>query len=148
MEKIIKGIIFMVPNYIHRKREFYSSERINRSLEKFGMKADDNEPLVETWAFNEVCDNFSRHGFDYPEMFGEEIPLKDLKPEDEEGEFPEYIPYSVLKDLKENDTLTLINKENGVIFKLTISQTTTRYRDHGTFEEVLDKVMKNSFKEA
>lgn len=139
MEKsnTINGIIFIIPNSperVNKKEDLDDFEQkwingIENTLKAVGINSIDS-PLIQVWAANDECDNFECHYWDYFKMIPQEKPKS----------FPRYLPYSVLKDLKEGDTLTL-NHESGVTIKLTASQLKARYRNFGAFETVLNKLV-------
>ena len=134
--KTINGKIFIIPNTAVKESDFFEKERYDKFLDAQNQVLSQFEdlraeqPMIQVWAFNKACDNFSCHHGTFAEMLGSE---------EDEYRFPTYLPFSVLKDLKEGETITLKMK-NGVEFRLVASQTTTRYRDFGTFEEVLTRL--------
>ena len=136
--KTIKGRIFIIPNSPFKKSvegdESWQRlvENLAPRLKNFGLKVEDNEPMVQVWAANEECDNFSNHYSHYAKMLGEE--------EVYNKRFPSYLPYSIIKDLKEGETLTL-RREDGLVIELVADQLNTRYRRFGKFEECLSDLV-------
>ena len=97
-------------------------------LDNFEGNISVEEPMIQIWAANKACDNFAAHTENYAKLIGMD------------QRFPTHLPYSLLKGLKEGDTLTLQLK-NGVKFELELSQMTHRY-PFGDFEEVLENLIK------
>lgn len=143
-EKQIEGKIFIIPNAPYTKKELgwmdeskwykWVDMAQKYMLNNFGLTVE--EPMIQVWAGNEICDNFSDHMVKFAKMIGENEAIEVAR----ENRFPSHLPYSVVKDLKEGDTLTLRHK-NGVVFNLKVSQTTTRYARFGNFEDVLEKLV-------
>lgn len=149
---MIEGRIFIVPNVPFTKKEigwdntskwYEWAGRTQELLNKFEGRILVEEPMIEVWAGNELCDNFAAHMVDYAKMIGV-VDLKasylDVVDQARDEKFPTHLPYSLLKGLKEGDTLRL-ERKNGVVFELKASQSTTRYRRFGNFEEVLEKLL-------
>ena len=141
--KTINGKIFIIPNVPYTKKELgwiniknweNWAEKTQILLDNFEGNLTVEEPMIQVWATNNECDNFTDHLAGYARMIG--IPLEDRR----KNKFPTHLPYSLLKDLKEGDTLKLQRKD-GVKFELEISQLTTRYPYYGSFEEVLEKLV-------
>lgn len=156
VEKQITGKIFIIPNAPATEKEIGWFDvkdwekwinKIQPKLDNFGLQAE--EPMIEVWATNDEVDNFSNHQTGYAKMIGvvnndltslSEEEKEEVRKKIRENAFPSHLPYSLLKGLKENDTLTLHHK-NGVVFYLKVSQTTTRYARYGNFEDVLEKLV-------
>ena len=145
--RIVEGDIFIVPLTPFFRESFFTEEQYQfwkngelRRLQAFGIN-DVDTFNIQVWATNSACDNFTCHQKDYYSMLEgiskEEV--KTLFPEEELYKiisFPLTLPYRLLKDLKEGDTLTL-HHENGTVFKLTARQLTYRYESFGKFEDAL-----------
>ena len=144
----IDAQIFIIPNdafkydfnydsQAHRARKIVT--RLNEA-NGFNMVPEDTL-FVETWWTNDDSDNILRHGI---EIDGGFLDCGQLG-------FLEDVPYEIIKDLKEGQTITLrvndlLYTENDedkvdVTFNLTANQLSYRYRRFGTFEETLRCVL-------
>ena len=160
MKKTVTGKIFIIPNHPYTKKElgWYDmknwdkwAEKAQSLLNNFDGDITVKEPMIQVWAGNDDCDNFACHQMDYAEMIGvvnpgfsydemnEEV-RKEMRNKIYNNSFPTHLPYTILKDLKEGDTLTL-NRKDGVEIILEVSQETTRYARFGKFEEVLENLV-------
>lgn len=135
---LIKGDIFIIPNELvdltdkwykeTRIREKYMQKRIG-ILEALNLPTD--ELLVEVWACNKDCDNFS--SYDYPLLD------KAWKNKSEAGSlrgFPRNLPVSIFKDKNDGDTISI--SYNNLTAELTLNQLGKRYRRFGDFKTVLE----------
>ena len=104
----------------------------------------DDELMIEVWigglepeAGKEDNDNLSAHGFGkyYASKLGITAEFEDGRPRTA----PSYIPYNVIKNVKEDDVLTF-TAANGCKVNLHFEQLKHRYRSHGRFEDVLAAV--------
>lgn len=151
MKKKINAKLFIIPNHPYTKQELgwfdmkdweNWANRTQSLLDNFEGNLTVEEPMIQVWATNNECDNFTDHMWQYAEMIGillsQEESEEDYKKIREER-FPSHLPYSLLKGLKEGETLTLRRKD-GVEFEFELSQMTTRYA-FGNFEEVLEKLV-------
>lgn len=119
-----QGFIFIVPNQaINGKRE--SAEFMQRwitlngkSFSPLGIELSEDETYIQVWVGNEENDNWTCDG---------------------ENHFPSYLPLSILKDVKEGETINL--KWNGEDVRLRASQLEYRYRKFGKFEDVLKSII-------
>jgi hypothetical protein len=117
---IIEGDAFIVPN-----KPTYADGLLTEN-EKDQLKLQDNDMMVEIWTTSKESDNWNRHG--HPRL--------------KENKFPGYLPYRLLKDKKEGDTLTL--SMHGKSFVLRLVQSQYRYSPYGKFEDIL-RDLKNAF---
>lgn len=142
--------MFIIPNSAGRVTEFISKERAIREAQSIcssvGKDFDENDPLVQVWICSDDLDteNLCRHGATV-EIEGEDYFL-------EYPEISEYIPLSIIKDLKEGETATFgytniatINNNDknikvDLMLNVKANQLDYRYSRFGTFESVLSKV--------
>jgi hypothetical protein len=123
--------------------DFDFRDRFGKSINTQGGSLTLEFQLVQIWATDpksrkdekEYSDNWNCHGIDFPKKF--------LM-----GWFPSYVPYTLLKDKKEGDTVKFTY--DGVDIELTCCQTQYRYARFGKFEDALKCVTHggiDSFKE-
>lgn len=121
-----KGIIFVIPNLsINERREGsdYMSRWITLNQKRFeplGITLNNEETYVQVWVGDEEVDNWTCNKEALGQMF------------------PGWLPLSILKGVKEGDTIKL--KWNDEDLELTANQLGCRYRNFGKFEEVLKSV--------
>lgn len=129
MATTVKGIVFIVPNSLRGVKNVFNPEQIEGKVktisEKTGKEYDPQTTvLVEVWAADDQCDNWSCH---YKRVDGEEI------------KFPTYLPVDLFEGKKEGDTVTF--KWGKYDIELTLNQLDYRYRSFGAFEKVLDDLI-------
>lgn len=136
---VINGEMFVVPNSATKFDSKYQSSitSMKEISSVYNMEVTDETLLVEIWVTDDNSENWSCHGV--PEscqsiaewLPGARSPLG--------LQWPSYIPYDLVKDLKEGETLD-VNFPNGYIVKLTANQKSYRYKRYGNFEEVVNYV--------
>lgn len=140
----INGKLFIIPNSPATKQNlgWYNPENWDNwakeaqsRLNNFEGNLTVEEPMIQVWATNKDCDNFADHIADYQKMIGADVEVASGN-----NRFPTHLPLSLLNGLKENDTLVL-HLKRGIEIELTLSQTTTRYRRFGNFEDVLESIL-------
>ena len=142
-EKILRGLLFIVPNpaNIITTDEVEYDERI---------KLFDNDgPFVQIWAHNapeEGSDsNWTDHGIPSETLNSVGLTTEEFKmPRWREGLFPHRIPAEWLKGISEGCHLYMsYTSDNGktIYFDMVCQQKDYRYERHGTFDEVLEKVI-------
>ena len=92
-EKQIEGKIFIIPNAPYTKKELgwmdeskwykWVDMAQKYMLNNFGLTVE--EPMIQVWAGNEICDNFSDHMVKFAEMIGENEAIEVAKADDEEA---------------------------------------------------------------
>jgi hypothetical protein len=166
LENVFSGEVFIIPNCFDRfeavsDNPWYS--KIQGQLQDFGFELKDGDYLVEVWACGSGSDNWNCHGnsnlskFLFPEqeqiflnlkdLFEKKVLTKDMYEEACENaewkickyRFPRYLPYSLLKDVKENDKITLTHK-NGKVIELVANQLNLAYKRFGSFDKVIEEV--------
>jgi hypothetical protein len=175
MEKTFKGDFFVIPNSFEKyqpnsKNPWYG--RFAKEMkENFGITLTEGEYLVQIWATGSGSDNWSCHGnmelckFLFPEQSFQDAfkALEELRnshnnlPEDEYEEkleeaekllpkfrFPSYLPLKVMESLNEGESICLTI--NGRKVELTAKQLAYRYRDFGSFQEVIQNIKNKSDK--
>jgi hypothetical protein len=112
----IKGVLFIVPNAY----EYNCGLCICDYSNSLSIKNFYNNPLVQVWAASEESDNWKYHG--HPRLG---------------SSFPACLPYSLLKDKKENDTLEIKVEDKKWKIELLCKQMGYRYEQCGNFEKAL-----------
>ena len=112
----------------------YKAFAVSYVLRVFGEKYL-NENQIQIWVTGGgLGDNWCDHGMNSDEVkklqFGNRI--KSL--------FPDFIPYSIFEGKKEGDHVYLQVEGTNIVFDLTCNQSDYRYRNHGKFENVLERV--------
>ena len=128
---------FIVPNDGMRFNLFLDCLRksMKKDLNNIGIVPEDTDDMIQVWISAENEDNCSDHGF--PDDI-----LKTLGLEDEsrfDRRCPKFLPYSILKDVKEGDVKQFV-APNGAMINIKFEQLPYRYRRFGTFEETLNYV--------
>ena len=160
------GKIFIIPNHFDRfeaisENPWYS--KLQGQLADFGLQLENGDYLVEVWACGSGSDNWNCHGnselskFLFPEqeqifsnlkdLFEKKVLTKDMYEEAIENaewkickyRFPRYLPYSLLKDVKEDEKIILTHK-NGKKIELVANQLSYRYRNFGSFDTVIARI--------
>lgn len=144
-EAIIELGCFCVPNYATRFGDFVSPQQdwqIKR-LTLLGIPAPvgDNDLMIEVWLHTEKQDNLTDHGI--PDAMCQALGAQQ-KSLDGELYYQEYapsvIPLSVLKDVKEGDSLTF-TAPSGAKVRITFSQEGRRYSEFGDFAKCVYKAI-------
>lgn len=155
-KKVVECGMFIIPNqlctpqtvgWINPEAWDMFKQDQESYLEKFGLSAEDC--MVQVWAINGDCDNFTDHFEEFAEKIlgapSEEMP-RDATPEwyglMRKIKFPGHLPYSILKDLEEGDTLVL-NMYGTIEFRIKVEQLKHRYMEYGRFEECLKLLEKS-----
>lgn len=140
--------VFVIPNRACRVSGFgiFTEKRtaeMTTMCESSGSTFDPkSDKLVQVWICSDECDNYQDH---YPRVIidGKRYNYR----------LPGYIPYSLLKDIKENESfklsmpVDLISYDDDntipaiVDITLTAKQGEYRYRRFGNFEEVVHDVV-------
>ena len=130
MKKTITGKIFIIPNDVETPSNDFNYNWIRKIIEDNFELNVDSDKLVQVWAFNEDCENFSDHQATYLKATGIIDPSKTVNWYDDasncDQRFPGRLPARILKGIKEGDTITLHRKDN-VDIVLTACQSKTRY---------------------
>ncbi len=146
----VNADIFVIPNSAGKIENFIPFEdSLNEmkqicELNGYG-EFDKNDPLIQVWVCDNKCENYQNH---YPKFTAEGKTYR--------YNLTSFIPYSILKNVKEGETIDLdlpvtgfhINEDDTessidtvISFKLTAKQTSYRYRRFGNFEEVVERVV-------
>ena len=128
----VSGSIFVVPNS-PMPLGLKFSDRIAKSI--WGSTSKATEGCIEVWMTSDDSDNWSAHGVK-TDVDGTKISVN----------VPNHIPFSVLKDVKEGDTIEFVStqwvKKLGehvdVKFTLIANQKDFRYRSNGEFETTVE----------
>ena len=145
-------VCFIIPNCPHAMGEidsdlgFLRAGRIERcNYLGIPIRNIDDELLIEVWiagldknVSEEGNDNLSAHGFG--EYYAEKLGITSRHEDGRKRTAPSYIPYEVLKDVKEGDVKTF-TAPNGCNVRMHFEQLPYRYRRFGTFETVLADVV-------
>lgn len=146
-KKVVKlnAKVFIIPNPLHQVRH-YLVDRIKKDKAEFAADVCsindaeefdiDNDWLVQLWFHSEEvgCDNICRHGFDVLDN-GEHVRVQPIMAEE--------LPVKLFAGHKEGDTV-LINVTDGeylIEINATLEQATSRYRDFGSFDELLNMMV-------
>jgi hypothetical protein len=173
MEKeIFSGDFFIIPNLFERlelnsENPWYG--RFAKEMENFGISLTEGEYLVQIWATGSGSDNWGCHGnmelnkFLFQEQNFQDAfkALEELKisqnnlSEDEYEErieeiekllpkfrFPAYLPLKVLESLNEGESIRL--SINGRMIELVAKQLNYRYKEFGSFKEVIQDIKNKS----
>ena len=138
-EKMFTGEFFIIPNHFYlideNDIENPFNERITKDMEDLGLSVKDGDYLVQIWAVGSSSNNWHCHGnaelieFLFPEKEKEGMTYR----------FPQYLPYDILKDVKEGGEIILTHC-SGKKIKLVANQSSYRYRSYGPFQNVLARV--------
>lgn len=146
-KKVIKGDVFIIPNYARELRVFskdWLKERLSRLA---GIEfVRDDEKMIQLWITSDKCENWN-HFAGFQKTLG--IRKEDFRnnyqdPEERRllGYFPNYFPSRIFEGKNEGDTVKIDCPEYDVIIKLTCKQLDYRYRDFGRFEEAFKYILK------
>ncbi len=129
-KKVIKCRIFIIPNSAFSvgegsKENKFTIELQTKEQNKYFDKFDDTQKLVQVWASNDECDNFTDHWRQFEKMSGGH-------------RFPGRLTADKL-NIKEGETTRIEMKD--YIIEATAGQLTGRYKNLGSFEEVLAKLV-------
>lgn len=135
--KVFKGDMFIVPNPIITMGKSIFRGRLELFSKDFQIgEIPDSEKLIQIWVTGSGSDNWGDQGCPWS-------PERDFENEIEEDLlrffFPSRLPMSLVGSMREGDQITLVHK-NGFKIVLTAKQSGYRYKDFGTFEEVLKKL--------
>jgi hypothetical protein len=144
----INGDFFVVPNYPMKVSDWVIEE-ISNEMVQYGREIsllnnetfNEDDPFIQVWIKTDSCDNCNDHRFNV--IIDDEVYMTRIKGD---------IPYSIIKDLKEGETKTIVfpctayndRKERtkvNVPMTLTASQLKYRYRGFGTFHEVMNNLI-------
>lgn len=156
----IKADMFIIPNKANRIQSFYWFQYIDekdyakKHLDFYknlyadnGKEFDLDEKLVQIWITNDVSDNIIRHGYvcsidgqryyidnsDLSSLEDCPKPLIDIK----ESESTDILVKNIPAYDKDHENPTTVD----ILFHLTANQHEYRYRNFGTFEETLERVL-------
>lgn len=126
---------FIVPNNLVKWETMpnYLKERLAADLRRFGIEPDEGE-YAQVWILSESLglENATDHGLDREVC--ETLGLDYAK----RGYYaPGYLPVSLIRGLKEGDSVTTTS-ENGTNIVIKFEQKPYRYGRFGRFEEVLE----------
>ena len=128
---------FIVPNQGIRFNlipfDFLKDEAKTR-CKQIGIDIPETDNMIPVWIHSEFEDNCTDHGYSDEEIIG--LGLEDPK---HDICAPNYLPYSVLKDVKEGDVKTF-KAPNGTLVHIKFEQLPYRYGRFGTFENILEKI--------
>lgn len=156
--------VFIVPNAINTIDDFFPSVREEMIETVKGMYVengdggriygDTSKPLVQLWvsAKDDLdCGNLGSHGADIKLEDGKTITILPTR--------VDHMPVNFFSSLKEGDTVTVVMPyktfredlqiegmdEVELRIHMTLAQKKYRYRDHGTFEDLLAKLTKHFY---
>ena len=151
--KVIKGMLFIIPNNasIASSGAPEGSSRETEYLERkqlFGEKIA-NTPFVQIWAHNAPEEgnqsNWTDHGVPSKVLESVGLTTEDFSmPRWRAGLFPHHLPAEWLKEIKEGNHLYMkYTNDSGkeVYIDMICQQKDYRYESHGSFEEVVAKVV-------
>ena len=140
---MIYGDMFIIPNEASEYRSFMpcAKESVREKLEYLGIKEPkENEKLVQVWFTGSGEDNWNHPGA-LCRLAGIKEPELDDKDRWLKAYITSYLPESLLKDLKEGDTITIDYNNFNCTLVLTAKQLGYRYSDMGKFEDALKQVL-------
>lgn len=144
-----KNYIFIVPNPIDVVKpgsfdETHFLHWLQVKAEKIGLHVNGekvdfktNDPIVQIWWTGSGSENWGAHGL--PEELCGSAPDATYDECLERDFMIDNLPYRLIKDLKEGDTLSV--EINGHVVEVVANQLGYRYKRFGTFEEVLSKLI-------
>lgn len=143
--KTLRGLLFIVPNPANVATE---GDEYDERIHLFGDIVA-GSAFVQIWAHNAPEEgnesNWTDHGVPSDVLKSVGLTTKDFKmPRWREGLFPHRIPVEWLKDKTEGDHLYMsYTSDNGktIYFDMVCQQKGYRYGSHGTFDEVLERVI-------
>lgn len=143
--KTLRGLLFIVPNPSNVATE---GDEYDERSHLFGDNVA-GKSYVQIWAHNapeEGSDsNWTDHGIPSKTLKSIGLTTKDFKmPRWREGLFPHRIPSEWLKGISEGGHLYMsYTSDNGktIYFDMVCQQKDYRYESHGTFDEVLERVI-------
>ena len=122
-----EATMFIVPNGIRPFENFMRPEEYLQTLKDVGIDADIEDVGVHVWIHSSESENWQDHKM--PSQVWKA--LSDAAGHKVHRYYPCYIPLRLLKGVKEGDKITL-----GPV-TVTCQQQGYRYRNFGTFEQVL-----------
>jgi hypothetical protein len=122
-EETVKGDIFIIPNSI--TYQCGSCEYDLKNNGNFLLPFNPADPLIEVRVHSPETDNWSCY------------------PHPKVGSFPDYLPYCVFANKKENDIVRLFNTKKKCVVEFTCKQLTSKYSYLGTFEKALNDLKKD-----
>lgn len=152
-KKIIKGDVFIIPNYAVKLADFSEQEWKEWIKDKLSRLAGieavgDKEKMIRLRITSDEYDNWQDRFARFQEIIGirEEDFKNSCKSSRESrllGHFPSYFPSRIFEGVKEGDKVTLDCPEYGAIIELTCKQLGYRYNMFGLerFEDVFQSVL-------
>lgn len=144
-ESVVELSCFCIPNYATYFGDFVSCQQDwqKRRLQLLGIPAPagDDDLMIQVWLHDKEHDNLTDHGI--PDAMCKKLGAqhKELDGELYYQEYaPSVIPLSVLKDVKEGDTLTF-TAPSGAKVRITFSQEGRRYSEFGDFAKCVYKAI-------
>ena len=144
-EEVLELQCFCVPNYATRFGDFVPCQQdwqVKRiSLLGIPAPAGEDDLMIQVWFHTEKYDNLTDHGI--PDAM---CKLLGATPKELDGvqfykEYaPSVLPLSVIKDVKEGDTLTFTSL-SGAKVKIKFAQGGRRYSQFGDFAECVKKAI-------
>lgn len=125
---------FIIPNKVDTfKKENHL--HLNAKLARWGIveKFQEEESIIQLWITSDESDSWADHGAP-KELFNTLEPTG-------KNYFPQYFPYSIFKDKKEGETITILLDGKHEL-NLTLAQTKYRYKSFGNFEDALSFVIR------
>ena len=145
-KKVIKGDVFIIPNYARELRDFFVRDWLREKLSRLaGIEfVRDDEKMIQLWITSDKCENWNHFAGFQKELGIRKENLRNCKDPEERGllYFPNYFPSKIFEGKKEGDIVKIGCPEYDVIIKLTCKQLDYRYRDFGRFEEAFKYVLK------
>ena len=147
---VIEGYLFIVPNpaskiVVRDDLSDFEKEEINGYETMFGNDLT-YKPFVEIWAHNAPVEgsesNWTDHGI--PMKVQEKAGIKFSRPRWRDGLFFNRIPYEWVKGKNDGDHIYLEYEDDSghkAYFDMVCDQANYRYRNHGDFKNVVEKVM-------
>lgn len=135
------GEFFIIPNHFYLIDESDTENpfngRIIKDMKDLGLSVKNGDYLVQVWAVGSSSNNWSCHG--NAELIEFLFPENKKEKESRTYRFPQYLPYDILKDVKEGEEIILTHS-SGKKIKLVANQSSYRYRSYGPFQNVLARV--------
>ena len=134
--------MFIIPNSVCTIDEYFISSFQKKMLDNCkinGLVESPKEKMVQIWLTNELSDNIGCHGI---KVNGKRYSVN-----------CDCIPYSLIKNAKEGDVITVnflgyekdeeLNNVKTVVFEMNLkcNQKEYRYRSFGSFDEILNRLV-------
>lgn len=151
-KKVIKGDVFIVPNYASELNDFpeHNQDWFKEKLSRLtGIEAEKEERMIQLWITSNTCDNWQDRFAGFQKIIGilntesEEIKWENRRGREARllGYFPRYFPSKIFEGKNEGDIVTLDCPEYEVVIELSCKQLDYRYKNFGRFEEAFKYVL-------